>query len=88
MVQAQKQQTPYFSILHSSPRQAFLIVDKAVVCESKLEDIPVLIMSAFFSFNICYSPGCNNYFALLECVLLGFKGKLPASVKHLLAALD
>ena len=27
-------------------------------------------------------------FALLECVLLGFKGKVPASVWHLLAALD
>ena len=53
-----------------------------------MEDIPVLLMSAFFSFNICYPPGCNNYFALLECVLLGFKSKLPASVKHLLAALD
>ena len=82
-----KQQSPYFFIT-SSPCQAFLIADKSVVCECKIEDVALLLISAFFCFNICYTPGYNNFFVFLECIFLGSKAKLPASVKHLLAALD
>ena len=81
-----KQQSPYFFIT-SSPRQALLIVDKSVVCDCKVEDVALLLISAFFCFNICYTPGCHNFFAFLGCIFLGSKAKVPASVKHLLAAL-
>ena len=49
-----KQQSPYFFII-SPPRQAFLIVDKSVLCECKVEDVSLPLISAFFCFNICYS---------------------------------
>ena len=81
-----KQQSPYF--ITSSPRQAFLIADTSVVCECKVEDVALPPMSASFCCNICYTLGCNNFFVFLECIFLGSKAKLPASVKHLLAALD
>ena len=68
--------------------QAFLIVDKCNVCECDIDDVPLLLMGAFFSFNICYTTGCHNFYAFMECVLLKCNSKLPASVKHLIAALE
>ena len=68
IIQRNAKQSPYLLITSFPARQVFLIVDKPVVCECSVEDVPVMLMSAFFSFNICYTPGCHNYFAFLECI--------------------
>lgn len=69
--------------------QSFLIVDKIVVCEVKnFIEIPLYLLSALYSFNICYTPGCTNFYLFLEFVFLNFTGKSPSSVKHFIAALS
>ena len=48
IVQRNAQQSPYLLITSFPARQVFLIVDKSVVCECSVEDVPVMLMSAFF----------------------------------------
>ena len=40
--------------------QAYLVVDKKVVDDVSFEDIPYILMAAFFVYNICYPKGCIN----------------------------
>ena len=71
--------------------QSFLVVDKSLVCECPLNNVPVILLSAFFSFNICYTPVIcymSQFFSFLEYVFLDYKTKLPPSVKHLIASLN
>ncbi len=83
------QKSPYILLSGSKDQlQSFLVVDKTLVCECPLDNIPLILLSSFFSFNICYTPGCNKYFSFLEHVFLDYKSKLPASVKHLIASLS
>ena len=45
------------------PGQVFLVVDKSIINEVKdFNDIPFLLLSAYFVFNIKYPAGCNNFF--------------------------
>ena len=37
------------------------------------EDIPYILMAAFFVYNICYPKGCINFYSFLEAVLLKFR---------------
>ena len=58
-----------------APNQAFLVVDKHIVCEvPDLLDIPFILMAASFVFNIHYTQGCNNFYSYLEVVTLNFPG--------------
>ena len=82
----EESKTPY--ILVQGHMQTFLVVDRTIVCECEIEDVALVLISAFFSFNVCHTPGCHNYFARLEYIFLGSKSKLPASVKHLIASLE
>jgi hypothetical protein len=68
----------------SDPSQAFLVVDKHIVCEvADLLDIPYMLMAAFFVFNIHYTQGCNNFYSFMEVVTLNFPGdKASPTVKH------
>ncbi len=76
------------TLLCWSGEQAFLVVDKVIVCEcTPIENIPLLLLSAFFCFNIHYPQGCNNFYAFMEYVFLNKNSKLPASVKHFIACL-
>ena len=76
------QKSPYTLLTSSKEQlQAFLIVDKSLVCDcSTLSVIPLMLISAFFSFNVQYPTGCSNYFSFLEHILLNTTNKLPASV--------
>ena len=66
------------------PGQAFLVVDKSIINEVKdFNDIPFLLLSAYFVFNIKYPAGCNNFFSFLEILLLKFSTKKASlTVKH------
>ena len=56
-----------------------------LVCECTVGNAPFILLSAFFSFNVFYSPRCSNYFSFLEYVLLESNTKISASVKHFIA---
>ena len=62
---------------------AYLVIDKQIVDQvTSVQEIPLLLMSAFFVFNICYPKGCNNFYSFLEVIVLNLKA--TPSVKYLL----
>lgn len=82
---------PYALIVGSweDASQAFLVVDKQVVMEIDVEDIPIVLMSAFFVFNIHYPSGCANFYMFMEVYTLGFASdNATPTVKHLVASLE
>ena len=80
---------PYILVVGLEAIQAYLVVDKKVVDDVSFEDIPYILMAAFFVYNICYPKGCINLYSFLEVVLLKFRSdKASPTVKHLLAKLN
>ena len=81
--------TPYV-ILDEETDQAFLIVDKSLVCEvQNICNIPFVLMAAFFVFNVCYPKGYSNLFSFMEIQTLDYpSGKASATVKHFLSSLN
>ena len=79
--------TPY--ILSCDEEELYLIVDKIVVCEiPNYLDVPFVLMSAYFVFNICYPRGCNNLFSFMEILTLNYPSeKASPTVKHFLSSL-
>ena len=89
IVRRNAKQSPYFLITSFPARQVFLIVDKSVVCECSVEDVPVMLMSTFFHSIFVILLGAITtllFWSVFQIIVL--QNKLPASVKHLLAALS
>ena len=81
---------PYALVVgtYQDPQQTFLIVDSNITTEIDFRDIPLILMCAFFVFNIHYTKGCNNVYLFFEHSLLNIKKKqFPPSVAHFLASL-
>lgn len=53
-------------------KDTFLFVDKMLVCKLDYTDntVPLLLLAAFYVFNVEYMPGCVNVFQLLEAYIL------------------
>ncbi len=67
---------PYILMTGSllQPEQAFLVIDK-INEVINFEDIPFILTSAYFVFNIKYPVGCNNFYSFLEILLYQFPTK-------------
>lgn len=65
-------------------------MDKTIIFEVEvLTDIPFVLMSAFFVFNICYPKGCNNLFSFMEILTLNYPSlSASATVKYFLSSLE
>ena len=90
-ISSKNQYEPYI-LLHGDykrPVQAFLITDCRAVCEVNIHDIPLILMCAFFIYNIHYTKGCANVYLFLEHSILNITHKtLPPSVDYFLASLQ
>lgn len=73
----------------SEVSQAFLVTDKRIVTEIDFQDIPLILLAAYFGYNICYPKGCVNFFVFLEVMLLKIKTtKASITVHNLLSSLS
>lgn len=60
-------------------------MDKVVVKETTIESVLVLLLAAFYVFNICYPHGLVNFYTFFEVLLLNMNPKKVApSVKLML----
>ena len=76
---------PYIIISGEDDLEAHLVVDKRVIDRVPVDNLPFVLLSAFFVFNICYPKGCNNFYSMLEILTLKYSSeKASPSVKHLL----
>ena len=80
---------PYIAIVGKESLDASLVVDHQVVDEVPIDNLPFVLMAAFFVYNICYPKGCNNFYSFLEVSMLKYSAeKASPSVSHLLAKLS
>lgn len=66
--------------------KASLVVDKRVIDDIEdMNDLPFVLMSAFFVYNIFYPKGCNNFYSMLEVLVLNYNSdKLSPTARNLL----
>ena len=51
--------------------QCFLVTDKMIIFEvKKVELIPLILLAAYFGYNIEYPAGCRNFYLFLEVFFL------------------
>ncbi len=68
--------------------EAYLVTDGQVICEVDVNQIPLVLMAAFYVFNICYPVGCKNFYSLLEVIVLGNSlKKVTPCVKHMYSSI-
>ena len=80
---------PYIVIIGKESLNAYLVVDQQVVDEVPIDNLPYVLMAAFFVYNICYPKSCNNFYSFLEVTMLCYSAeKASPSVNLLLAKLS
>ena len=66
--------------------EAYLVVDKRIIDQVEIGDIPFVLMAAFFVYNICYPKGCSNFYSFLEIIALKYSPeKASPTVKYFLS---
>jgi len=66
--------------------QAVLVAEKNIVCTFNLREVGMVLLSAFYAFNMHYPEGCSNFYSALEAILL--KQKKPPRKTRLTAFLS
>ena len=87
-----QQKAPYVIVIgdHVDPQQCFLVIDGKVLSEIPVDDAPIFLLAAFYTFNVCYPVGCHNLYCFLEVILLKLEEPhivVTISVKNFLARL-
>ena len=69
IAQMKKQLQPYLLVTGdiNEPDQVFLVVDCQVIGEVELKNLTLVLLAAYFVYNICYAKGCNNFFLFWKC---------------------
>ena len=64
---------PYIIVVGSPDcyTQAFLIIDGRLIGEVKdIDTIPLVLLAAYYAFNICYPKGLGAFYSILEVIVL------------------
>ena len=51
---------------HSDVKDAFLVIEKKIICKIPHADLPLALLAAFYVFNMHYPEGCNNIYFFLR----------------------
>lgn len=52
---------------------AFLVVEKKILTKVPAKELPLALLSAFYTFNMHYPQGCTNLYSFLECFFMSKK---------------
>ena len=66
-------------------KEAVLIVEKQVIATISAKEVPLVLLSAFYAYNMHYTEGCTNLYTFFEIIF--FKHKKPAKKTRLTALL-
>lgn len=70
------------------PKEAYLVVDRMILCKLKLANVPLALLAAFYVFNVHYTPGCSNFYTFLESYFLSLKPPKKARIGNFLSQLN
>ena len=51
-------------------KEAILVVEKKTITTFPPKELPLILLSAFYAYNMHYTEGCKNLYSFLEVVLL------------------
>ncbi len=51
--------------------EAILVIEKKSVTTFNPKEAPLLLLGAFYTFNMHYTEGCSNFYTFFEVVFLG-----------------
>ena len=60
-------------------KEAILVVEKKIVCSFPAKDTILILVSAFYVFNMHYTVGCTNLFSFFD--VLFFKQNKPKKTR-------
>ncbi len=66
-------------------KDAALVVEKRVITTFPPKELPLVLVSAFYAYNMHYTEACTNFYTFFEVVF--FKHKKPAKKTRLTAIL-
>ncbi len=69
------------------PRDAFLVVERHLLCKIALEEVPFALLSAFYTFNMEYTYSCNNFYSFLEYFFLGCNIPKRSKLQHFITSI-
>ncbi len=70
-------------------KQVLLIVEQQVVCQVKPREAPLCLLAAFYTFNMKYPKGLENFYQFLEILVLDKPAKnLPCVLTRLFTQLS
>ena len=72
---------------HRMPEQIFLCSEKKLLEEVNVNNAAVVILSTYYSYNLCYPKGTTNIYSFLEAALTKIAYISP-TVNGLLILLD
>ena len=69
--------------------EVFLVCEQVIITEIAGMEAPMLLLAAYYSFNMHYPKGLSSFFTLLEVKLCGNKPrKVPQAVSNALIGLQ
>lgn len=69
--------------------EVFLVCEQVIISEIAGMEAPLLLLAAYYSYNMQYPKGLSSFFTLLEVKLCGMKPrKVPSAVSNALIALQ
>ena len=66
-------------------KEAALVVEKKIVTTMRAEEAPLILLSAFYAFNMHYTEHCSNFYTFFEVIF--FNGQRPSKKPRLTALL-
>ena len=85
------QAAPSLIIKHhvSGDSKVFLVFERSVICKVPAVEVPIVIMAAYYAYNMQYPSGLKNLYTLFELELCGITPKkLPRNVERMLTCLS
>ena len=74
---------------HQMPEQVFLCSEKKLLGEVDVNNAAVVLLSTYYTYNLCYPKGTGNIYSFLEAALFNLnKQNMSPSVNGLFARLN
>ena len=76
-------------VLGEGIKEAALFVNKKIITTFEPKNILIVLLSAYYSYNMHYTDGCVNFYTVLEVLFLkqkidGKKARLGALVQRII----
>ena len=69
------------------PKDAYIAIEGQVLCKVPILELPFMLLSVFFIFNMQYPCGCTNFYSFLEFIFLEVTPPKRSRLQHFITSL-